>query len=53
MDDVSFEMLVLVAGMVCSKGLFQFIPTFIFLRIARINLDRDKLPIQAGKLLET
>ena len=50
---LSFEMLVLVAAMVCSKGLFQFIPTFIFLRIVRINLDRDKLPIQAGKLLET
>ena len=50
---LNFEMLVLVAAMVCSKGLFQFIPTFILLRIARINLDRGKLPIQAGKLLET
>ena len=27
----------------CSHGLFQFIPTFLFLSIARINLNREKL----------
>ena len=37
-------MLVHVAAMVCCKGLFLFIPTFLFLSIARINLiNRDKL----------
>ena len=33
-----------VAARGCNKGLFQFIPTFLFLSIARINLiNRDKL----------
>ena len=37
-------MLIHVATMVYSQGLFQFIPTFLFLSIARVNLTRDKLP---------
>ena len=37
-------MLIHVATMVYSQGLFQFIPTFPFLSIARVNLTRDKLP---------
>ena len=36
-------MLIHVATMVYSQGLFQFIPTFLFLSIARVNLTRDKL----------
>ena len=32
-----------VASRSCSHGLFQFISTFLFLSIARINLNRDKL----------
>ena len=37
-------MLIHLATMVYSQGLFQFIPTFLFLSIARVNLTRDKLP---------
>ena len=37
-------MLIHVATMVYSQRLFQFIPTFPFLSIARVNLTRDKLP---------
>ena len=37
-------MLIHVATMVYSQGLFQLIPAFLFLSIARVNLTRDKLP---------